>query len=168
MANHSLILLPFQCLPFVVEAALSAVFRCRFAGLPLRCDAYPATSAESRTYGAEQLWWIGTGATEREEVGFELWLHPDLRHIEVRHNINFSCQRWVDWVRGIVTHELAARFGVKCFDGGDGIIETDPARFGECFWEYTTKHFVHPLSPDDHAFFAARTYLWQTPAGFPP
>lgn len=157
MANHSLITLKTAIQPAEVEAAVAEINKQRFDGrLHLS-----STLELTRGWKAARAWVVEVPDTRPEKpspfapdenLGFCFWLHRDGLGIETRHDFGTLTNGWIRWIMYIHEHELAKHFGVTRFDGGDGPIKTDPAKYKGTFYEYAVRSLKKPLSTEDEAY----------------
>jgi hypothetical protein len=154
MANHSLITLRKAVTPEDVEQVVARINQRRFRGRLTLVSPEGLTEA----WQAARAWCVEAPGTRPkdpgpfkpdEDLGFCFWLRRDGQAIETRHGLDNS---WMRWVMYIHEHELARHFGVKRFDGGDGMVPTDPEQFLDSLSDWAARNLTKPLTESDAAY----------------
>lgn len=166
MANHSIIELKEAVTPKDVERHAKEVIDRRFKGkvnIEIRPDL-------ARAWRARCAWLFEVPNTRPKTPGpmypdenlcFCFWLNKGDQTIELRHVV---LQPWVYWAQSLFEHELAQSFGVEEFDGGDGMVKTDPARYQDTARAFWTRNMPDP-TPDELEFLE-RQYFRHIPEGW--
>lgn len=100
-----------------------------------------------------------------ENLGFCFWLNQGGQTIEIRH---VTLQSWLRWAQDVFKHELAKALGVDQFDGGDGDVQTDPARYRESCRAFYMRNYTPdkpPPTPEDMEFLN-RMFFNDIPEGW--